>query len=117
VLPGSWYRRQIQILWDHIPGGHFIVLSDDIPYAKELVGNERDVVICSESAEVEFALMTLCNGGVLSASSFSWWGAYFARRDSKAAVFMAPLYWLGHRTGAWEPKGIETDWLTYAPVD
>lgn len=117
VLPGSWYRHQIQTLRDRFPGGHFIALSDDIPYARELLGNDSDVVICSESAEVEFALMTLCDGGVLSASSFSWWGAYFARRDSNATVFVAPLYWLGHRAQRWEPDGIQTDWLIYAPVD
>jgi len=45
---------------------------------------------------VDFALMTQCNGGVISASSFSWWGSYFMK--DKIEIF-APKYWLGFSSG------------------
>jgi hypothetical protein len=41
---------------------------------------------------IVFALMTLCEYGVCSNSSFSWWGAYLMK--NKKIVIM-PKYWYG----------------------
>ncbi len=39
--------------------------------------------------------MTLCNGAILSPSSFGWWGSYLM--INKDVVF-APKYWLGWKS-------------------
>ncbi len=118
VLPLRWYRQQMETIRSRCVKPFFLVVSDDGPYAAEMFGNNPDVFVSHESEAVDLALMSLCSGGgVLSASSFSWWAAYFARRANNDAFFIAPLYWIGHPSGSWFPEGIETSWLNYAAVE
>ncbi len=117
VLPLKWYQKQMDLIRARYDDPFFIVVSDDAAYAAEMFGGCRDVFVSCETEEVDFALMTQCyGGGILSASSFSWWGAYFVRRANGDALLIAPLYWAGHRWGKWFPEGIETSWLNYAAV-
>jgi hypothetical protein len=117
VLPFRWYQEQMDLIRSKFAKPFFVVVSDDGPYADEMFTMYPDVFVSHENEEIDFVLMTLCaGGGILSASSFAWWAAYFARRNSERAVFVAPLYWAGHRKGSWEPESIKTSWLNYAEV-
>lgn len=116
VLPFGWYREQMDFMRKKYVKPFFIITTDDVPYVEEMFGSFRDVFISHENEYVDLALMSQCNGGILSASSFSWWAAYFARRHNKDAFFVAPLYWAGHQRGKWFPEGIKTKWLTYFAV-
>jgi hypothetical protein len=41
------------------------------------------------------SIMSFCCAGILSASSFAWWGAFFAKtHDKDNSYFIAPNYWL-----------------------
>jgi hypothetical protein len=116
VLPLNWYMEQMDQIRSKYAKPFFVVVSDDGPYADEMFAMYKDVFVAHESEDVDFALMSLCDGGgILSASSFSWWAAYFARLNG-AGYFVAPLYWTGHRRGDWLPVGIKTSWLKYAAV-
>lgn len=116
VLPSKWYLKQMDQIRSEYVRPFFVVVSDDGPYVDEMFASYDDVYISHESEEVDFALMSLCDGGgILSASSFSWWAAYFARRNG-ARHFIAPQYWAGHRQGDWVPINIKTSWLTYTAV-
>jgi len=116
VLPLKWYQQQMDQIRSKYAKPFFVVVSDDGPYADEMFAMFQDVFVAHESEEVDFALMSLCDGGgILSASSFSWWAAYFARRNG-AEYFIAPLYWAGHQRRDWLPAGIKTSWLNYANV-
>lgn len=118
VLPLRWYLKQMELIRSNYAKPFFVVVSDDVPYATEMFFSYSDVFVSNESKEVDFALMTQCDGGgILSASSFAWWGAYFARRINSSALFIAPLHWAGHREGRWIPEGIETSWLKYILVN
>lgn len=118
VLPLKWYKEQMDKIRAEYIKPFFIVVSDDFPYIQEMFGDYQDVFVSNEKQEMDFALMSLCDGGgILSASSFAWWAAYFAKRNSKNALFIAPLYWVGHRKKEWHPKGIETDWINYVAVE
>lgn len=117
VLPCKWYKEQMDRIRSEFLNPFFVVVSDDEPYAEEIFGSDSDVFVSHEGEEIDFVLMTLCfGGGVLSASSFSWWAAYFARRSNCSAYFIAPLYWAGHRQGEWLPEGCKTSWLKYTKV-
>ena len=117
LLPLSWYVEQIDLIRSKYANPFFVVVSDDGQYAEDKFGNFPDVFVSHENEAVDFALMSLCDGGgVLSASTFSWWAAYFARRINMDALFLAPLYWGGHQVGEWYPNGIKTSWLNYVPV-
>lgn len=89
----------------------FIALTDDPPYAEDFVGKRADVVVSKENVGVDLAIMSLCDGGILSASSLSWWGAYFANDRQGRGPFVAPKYWLGHREEQWRRLGREEEQL------
>lgn len=117
VLPLDWYRTQMNHIRSKNPNALFIVVSDDKPYVDEFFSNEKDVVIACSDLMTDFAVMTKClGGGVLSASSLSWWASYFIRRDNIDATFVAPTFWGGHRLGSWYPEQIQTKWINYANV-
>ena len=117
VLPCKWYRDQMDVIRHEFRNPFFVVVSDDWPYVDEMFADCQDVFISRESEGVDFAIMTLCDGGVLSASSFSWWAAYCARLNRNAKYFVAPRLWAGHRQGQWYPAGMKSDWIQYVDVD
>ena len=53
---------------------------------------KNKIVIDSNHYSVDFAIMTLCDGAILSPSSYSWWGAYFMKQKE---FILAPKFWLG----------------------
>jgi hypothetical protein len=117
ILPLEWYIEQMELIRKKSVTPYFVIVSDDTHYAEQMFGSYPDVFVSRGSEADDFALMSCCDGGgVLSASTYSWWAAYFARRINKTALFIAPLYWAGHQEGKWYPKGIKTNWITYASV-
>ena len=118
ILPLKWYLKQMDVIRKRFVRPVFVVVSDDRYYAEEMFGSYPDVYVCHESEKIDFAIMSMCyGGGILSASSFSWWAAYFARRVNTDAFFIAPMYWGGHRLTSWYPnEAIKTSWITYAAV-
>lgn len=114
VLPLDWYRVQMNRIRRKNPNVQFIIVSDDKPYVDELFSNEKDVVIACSDMISDFSVMTRClGGGILSASSLSWWASYFIRRESPDALFVAPRYWAGSRNKKWFPECICTSWINY----
>jgi len=63
-------------------------------------------------------MMSLCDGGVLSASTYSWWPAFFSFYKNKNKVFFAPKYWAGHRLKQYFPLNFSyTSFLKYIDVN
>ncbi len=90
LLPAMYY---ITALYDHFPDWkdcNILFLSDDIPWCRHHFGcldnaffaddfDDRDYFF-SEKAVEQLCLGSLCDGFVLSNSTFSWWCAYLAQR-------------------------------------
>lgn len=99
----------------------FIFLTNDRFYVTETIGAYQKVIICAESESVDFAIMSLCAGGVLSASTYSWWGGLLSftgncqKDDIK--IFLSPKDWGGIRKKEWWPPGFVSHWLEYVPVE
>lgn len=118
VLPLHWYRTQMELIRSRNSNALFAVVSDDKPYADEFFSHEKDVVIACGDLMNDFSIMTKClGGGILSASSLSWWASYFIRRENTEAKFIAPMFWGGHQLGSWYPEQIQTSWIDYANVE
>lgn len=113
ILSSTYYQNCISIIRSKISNAFLIFLSDDPFYVKDVFGNLEDTYIFQGSSLEDFALMTQCCGGILSASSFSWWGAYFSHSQNPGAIFLAPKYWVGHRLGVWHPPFIKSSFLDY----
>ncbi|MEA5452265.1 alpha-1,2-fucosyltransferase [Leptolyngbya sp. CCNP1308] len=116
VLPNSYYRKCINLIKADIPDAFFVFTSDEPDYIKATFGDLDNFYISTGTAAEDFALMTQCQGGILSASSFAWWAAYFARLWQNSSVFLAPKYWAGHSKQQWYPAFIKSSFLTYVEV-
>jgi hypothetical protein len=72
----------------------FMIFSDDIPYCKNIFGDQENVVyIDGNSQEVDLCMMSLCHHNIIANSSFSWWGAWLNSNKYKKVV--APKRWFG----------------------
>lgn len=120
VVPAAWYLEQIEMLRNRLDKPVFFLCTDDIPYCVELFAGQENVVITRNDEKSDFALMCLCQHGILSASSFAWWAAFFSRQRSMLArqdtIFLAPKFWAGHRMNEWYPPGLKAEWIIYKEV-
>ncbi|NUU95812.1 hypothetical protein XO10_05895 [Marinitoga sp. 1135] len=92
LLPMNYFHQQIKWFLENKKNVYFIFLSDEPSFIEEEFNYLDNKIISNNSYEVDFAIMTLCNGAILSPSSFGWWGSYLMKdRD----VVFAPKYWLG----------------------
>ena len=120
VLPDSYYLETIASYSNDLDTQEsllFVVVTDDLEYTEALLLSVTNKIICSHSMPVDFSLMSLCDGGILSASSFSYWGAMLAIHKNSAAMnFYAPKYWLGFRSKEWFPVSLVNTHLEYVDV-
>ncbi|QSV72545.1 MAG: hypothetical protein HEQ20_19580 [Aphanizomenon flos-aquae KM1D3_PB] len=116
VLPASYYRKCINIIRSQVANPFFIFTSDDPFYVKDIFSDLNNSYISRGSSIEDFTLMSHCSGGILSASSFSWWSAYFAKSYNSNGIFLAPKFWAGHSVKSWFPQTIESDFLTFVDV-
>ena len=113
VLPDDWYRERMAAMRAQLPGAYFVLFSEDVAHLRDAFGDGDDHVVHEAGPALAFAIMSGCDAGILSASSFAWWAAYFARRRG-VGPFVAPEFWCGHRQREWYPPGIAAGFLTYA---
>lgn len=72
----------------------FLIFSDDIQYAKELFGEQENIVyVEGNDPAIDMCMMTMCDHNVIANSSFSWWGAWLNDNTNKKVV--APKRWFG----------------------
>ena len=117
VLPFQWYKKQMNKITETDDRAHFIVCTDDHPYAEEYIELNPRMSIFKGSEIQDFFLMTQCSGGgILSASTYSWWAAWYGRQFFPHSRYIAPQHWAGWRKGKWYPPAIKTSWLDYKEV-
>ena len=118
VLPATWYRECIDTLVGNDGSkSAFVFCTDDSFYVNDVFGNdEKSFFISNGTAAEDFVLMSSCDGGVLSASSFAWWAGYFVNRKTGAARLLVPEFWAGHRNGEIYPPAIIAKHFVTVPV-
>ena len=110
VVPLSWFFKCKNILKKY-KNSLFIFLSDDLSFLKENL-NAGEIYIKNPDPFFSFYLIKNCDGGILSPSSFAWWGAYLSKK-----IFYAPKFWHGHRKKVFRPQKFTTSFLTYKTVE
>ena len=89
-------------------------MGDDTLYLRSVFKESKNLIISNNLPETDLSIMSLCSYGILSASSFAWWGAFYAKiYNKKRNYFIAPKYWIGHRSKKWLPKNFFSKWITY----
>lgn len=112
-LDDSWYIRQVEYIKAKNPQASFIFLGDDFGYISSLSKQVTGATIFHGDAFSDFNFMLNCSGGILSASSYSWWVAKIIAFNNPTAILVAPKFWIGHRVGRWIPNGIKSNFLIY----
>jgi Glycosyl transferase family 11 len=116
ALTREWTLAALAEARRRVPDARWVVCSDDVAYARELFAGD-DALFCERGECGDLAVMSVCRGGILSPSSYSWWAAWLARQRLLAqgaqGLFFAPRYWIGHRRGQWYPAGFEFPWIDY----
>ena len=114
VLNINWYKRAISLMLQNIKNPIFIIMGDDQKYLNMQFKESSTLFISNNKPELDLSIMSQCSAGILSPSSFAWWGAHYAKIYNKDdGYFLAPKYWVGHRSKKWEPKNFHTKWITY----
>jgi hypothetical protein len=113
-LPKEYYFNSIALMDAKVENPYYVFLSDDPEYVDCCFQHIKNKYISEESMAVDLALMSLCEYGVTSNSSFSWWGAYLMK-NRKEVVF--PKYWYGWKTRFESHPGIQPEWSTIIDVD
>jgi len=113
-LPKKYYLKAIEIISKEVNNPYFIFLSDDPDYVRDCFEDIKPKYISNNPVGVDFALMTLCEYGVCSNSTFSWWGAYLSKNRKK---IIAPKYWYGWKKKIEYPVGIHPTFAILLEVD
>ena len=73
----------------------FIVISDNIKFAKKIIPakNRNVIFIENEPHYIDFYIQTLCKHNIIGNSTFSWWGAWLNQNPGKIVV--RPKEWIG----------------------
>ena len=117
ALPESWYAEAMDRIHEIQPRARFLVFSDDDDYAEQFARGKSNTEAITASPRQTLVLMSRCTGGIMSASSFSWWGAQLASRQSRGP-FIAPLHWITWGEQRWDDSHwlADTTFLTWLPV-
>lgn len=109
ALPDRYYLEAVEIMRSHCPQAFFVVVGDDPGHAESLLRGVEPKWISHRTVEEDLALMSLCDGGVLSNSTLSWWGAFFS---NPRLGCIAPRYWSGWPIREWHPPEIRASFMT-----
>ena len=87
----KYYLDSIKYFIDNVEHPVFIVFSDDIEWCKELLASRKENIVYQDnkwSGIEDLAGISLCKNGIMSQSTFSWWGNWLG--DSKLRIVVAP---------------------------
>ncbi|NIJ42051.1 hypothetical protein FHS78_002342 [Parvibaculum indicum] len=109
LLHLDYFRQGKRKIESTAPGTQFIVLSDEPEAVTDMLSEPDTHLFTGQNVYEDFGLMTLCDGGVVSNSTLSWWGGFFSNRSLPV---IAPQGWLGFTVGIEYPVGIVAPWMT-----
>ena len=109
----EWYMEAIGKMISIKPDIKFVVITDDIELASKYFNGFQ---ILTNDMKTDYTYMRYSKYKIISASTFSWWGAYFSLDDD--AIVIAPDRWLNHNYIAsseeiFNPLDIKTEKFIY----
>lgn len=89
ILGKDYYEEAISLF----PDKQFLVFSDDLKWCRENFLGERFHFMDQEDDLRQIIAMSLCQHNIIANSSFSWWGAWLNKNETKKVI--APKNWFG----------------------
>lgn len=109
LLDMQYFRAGIARIQAAAPGTRLILLSDEIADVATQLADPDVHVFAGANVYEDFGMMISCDGGVISNSTLSWWGACLCRRTLPV---VAPRHFVARGLGFDYPPGIMADWMT-----
>lgn len=115
ILDHEYYTKAIVDHFMPIEDYNFVVFSNDIEFAKNLltgdniwfvdpIGGEK---ICTDSEKEDLALLSLCDHHIISNSSYPFWGAFLSKNKNKKIICPTNYLKANHQSswinGNWYP--------------
>ena len=84
---------------------NFIVVTDDIPWAKStFVGSDNFFISDTRNQFTDLCIMSLCDHNIIANSSFSWWGSWLNKNPDK--IVIAPSVWFRDKLSSHDTKDL-----------
>lgn len=116
ALPDSWFLSAMKEVEKKFPNVKFTIFTDDPAHCEKIFGKNQNCTVMTLDEADTLRSMSTCDVGILSASTFSFWGAFLASQRG-GSHFIAPEFWLGWRERSWYPAGMDqTSFLSWARV-
>lgn len=112
-LPKRYFNRAIKTIISEVKNPFYIFLSDDPDFVETCFADIKNKIVSRNKPVVDFSIMTLCEYGIVSNSTFSWWGAYLMA-NRKKVIF--PKYWYGWKLKVESHIGIQPEWAEVIEV-
>lgn len=112
-LPKQYFLNAIKEIEKNVDNPFYIFLTDDPGFVRCCFDEIENKFISEEDPATDLAIMSLCRYGIVSNSSFSWWGAYLAA-DKRMMIF--PKYWYGWKKRIESHPSIQPSWSTVIDV-
>lgn len=102
-LPIKYYKEAlIQKKYEK----YFIIfIGDDPLWCEKEFSYINDKYISKNSMEIDLALMSLCDTGIISNSTFALIGTLYSKQTEP---IIAPKYWMGYNKKTWLSEGLKT---------
>ena len=109
LCPLEWYINAAMVMSEMVGKAHFYIFTDDELWAKSNIKFNAPITFVPKGRDGEEAfdltLMSCCKNNIIANSSFSWWGAWLNKNQSKRVI--APTKWFqgaAHQTKDLIPK-------------
>ena len=108
----EYYKKSINYMLQYLNNPTFFIFSDDKEYVKEVFSTIPNCIIVNGvKVDVEeLFLMSYCKHNITANSSFSWWGAWLNKNESK--IVISPKKWFANLDMQNQTNDlIPSDWL------
>lgn len=110
VCRKEYWRDSIEIMKKNNPNMKFIIITDDISFAKSYMPFDIDAY--HVDIGFDFYVLNKCKWSIISNSSFGWWASWL---NSNSKKILAPKYWATHNfsDGYWGVGEVYTKKFSY----
>jgi len=96
IMTSPYLKKHMEYFRRREKSVQFIFVSDDLEWCRQHFSQSSDCSFSSrsQSAIEDLCLLSLCDHFIISASTFSWWGAFLStRKSANEKIVITPPNW------------------------
>ena len=102
LQPIDYYQNSVNIIGEEY---EYLIFSDDVEWCKNNFSFIKNKHFIEGNTNYEdLYLMSICDNNIITNSSFSWWGAWMNKNETKKVI--APKVWFGEKNSHLNTKDI-----------